>query len=161
MALETVRRVKITVRVEAVVEGPDGSGLNVDESYSYSFSDGTGQDQLGTVWWDRDGSLATTTTTLDLDGQQDFKGVAMTDANAVKFMLVKNESDTGNLKVGGGDFATWVNAATDKVVIGPRGLFLLVSPRDGYGITAGTGDGLLLETTATVAYKAIIGLDNT
>lgn len=157
---ETVRRLRIRVLIDGEVAGSDGTILPVNQSFEYNFQDGTGQNQLGTVYQDLDGSLATTTATIDLDGAANFQGATMSDNNQLKFALFKNESDAGNLIVGGGDFAGWFSDASDKLVVKPRGLFLIVAPNDGYTVTASTGDGLALETTATVAYKTILGLDN-
>lgn len=161
-ANETVRAVRITVIIEGDVTGPDGALLPVSQTYRYGFQDGTGQNQLGSVRQDLDGSLATTSTTMDLDGVTDFTGATMSDTNNVKFMCIKHESDAGELVIGGGDFATWVSDPTDKIKIKPRGLFLLVAPLDGYAVTASTGDVLAIESTGgTVAYKTIVGTDNT
>lgn len=160
-ANETVRNARITVTIEADVVGTDGTVLPVSQTWRYGFQDGTGQNQIGTVYQDLDGSLATTTATLDVDGATNFQGAAMSDNTQMKFLAVKHEGDTGNLKIGGGDFSSWLGDATDKVIIGPRGLFLLISPLDGYTITASTGDGLLFESTATVPYKVVAGFDNT
>jgi hypothetical protein len=161
MANETVRRLRIKVSIDAEVVGLDGATLTTPlHNYEYVMSDGTGTNQVGWVWQDNDGSLATTTTTVDLDGATDFQGAAMSNNNSLKVMLWKNDSEAGDLIVGGGDFSAWLGDATDKVKVKPRGLLLYVAP-DGVTITASTGDGLALETTATVAYKGLLAGDNT
>ena len=128
MSLETVRNVRITVIIEGEVAGPDGAILPVSQTRRYGFTDGTGQNQLGAVWQDLDASLATTTQTLDTDALTDFKGAAMSDNNAVKFLCFMNDSDAGDLKVGGGDFSSFLGDATDKIIVKPRGMLLLVAP---------------------------------
>ena len=161
MANETIKRCRIRVSIDAEVEGPDGSTLNVSRTREYSFQDGTGQNQVGAIWQDKDGSLATTTATIDLDGATDFKGAAMSDNNKVKFGWFENNSDSGNLILGGGDWTGWFGDASDKLTVKPRGFALIIDPLDGYTVTASTADGLLLETTATVSYAAVLGFDNT
>jgi hypothetical protein len=161
MANETVRRLRIKVSIEGEVAGPDGSLLPVNIQREYNFQDGTGQNQVGAVWQDLDGSLATTTTTLDLDGLTDFKGATMSDNNKVKVGAFFNDSDSGNLVVGGGDWTGPFADASDKLIVKPRGMALIIDPLDGYTVTATSADGLLLETTATVSYKGLLAFDNT
>lgn len=161
MANETVRRLRIKVIVEGEVAGPDGSLLPISLTREYNFQDGTGQNQVGAVWQDLDGALATTTTTLDLDGLSDFKGATMSDNNKVKVGLFFHDSDAGNLVIGGGDWTGWFADASDKLIVKPRGMVLIVDPNDGYTVTASTADGCLLETTGSVSYKGLLAFDNT
>lgn len=160
MANETVRILGVKITITGEVTGPDVARVVVNQSKEVNFADGAGQNQLGAVWQDTDGSLATTTATLDLDGLTDFKGSTMSDNSKLRIAYFENNSDTGNLVVGGGDFAGWFADASDKMVIKPRGFALICDPLDGYTITASTGDGLLLETTASVNYKALLGFKN-
>jgi hypothetical protein len=92
----------------------------------------------------------------------DFQGASTSTFNNIKFMFFRNNSSTSAeiLTVGGGDFSTPFNAAADKVKIGPQGILLLVSPVDGYAITASTGDGLLVAHSGTSTYDMLLGADN-
>jgi hypothetical protein len=157
---ETVRRLRVTVTVEGEVGGDDGAALPISKTVTYNFQNGTGSGQVGWAWQDLNGSLASTTGSIDLDGATDFQGAAMSSNNALKVMLFHHTGTVGNLIVGGGDFASWLSDATDEVVIKPGGLLLYVAP-DGVGITASTGDVLALESTGgTVTYQAILAGDN-
>jgi hypothetical protein len=158
---ETVRNLRITVRIEGEVAGDDGASLPLNDTYTYNFSDGTGQYQIGSVWQDRDRNLNTTTASLDIDGLTDFQGASTSTYNTVKVLLVKHESDSGDIEIGGaGDWATMLKGTTPELVIKPRGLALVIAPTDGYAVTASTGDVLGLETTANVNFRLLLGVDN-
>ena len=162
---ETVQGLTITVEIRGIVNGTDGAQLVVDESNTYVFSNGTGEDQVGYVWQDKARSLDTTTEDLNLDGLTDFQGATMTTNNNVAVMYIKNlDTDTGDRLVLGGAAANqminWVQAANDQINIGADGLFLLISPLDKYAITAATGDLLRVEAVDTSTYDILIAGDN-
>lgn len=166
MANETVQNFRIRVTLEAVVIGSDGARAVVLREYDKSFGDGTSANNLQWVWNDETRALATTNETLDLDGNVDFKGVALSDAVNVKVLWIEDlGSTTGQiLTVGGGDWASATGPfldATDKAVVQAGGLMLLVSPVDGYPITASTGDGLRIESSASMNYRITLAGDNT
>ncbi len=167
MATETVQGLTLRVTVQGSVSKDDGSGMRipVDFTYEVTFADGTGSNQIGTVYQALASALNVTTETLDLDNLTIF-GVADTGVNSVKFILAHLRDTTAGalLKVGGGDFAAStgpVADASDKIVTGPNGLILLVNPIDGWPITASTKDGLAIETTTNTTIDKILGLDNT
>jgi hypothetical protein len=159
---ETVNNLTIRVTITGSVAGDNGVRQPIDETYEKVFTDGTGTNQIGNVLWKDNRSLAATNETHDLDGMTDFQGASTSTFNNIKFMFFRNNSSTSAevLTVGGGDFSTPFNAAADKVKIGPQGIFLLVSPIDGYGITASTGDGLLVAHSGTSTYDMLLGADN-
>jgi hypothetical protein len=157
---ETVKRLRVKVAIEGEVAGDDGALLSVSRSYEYNFSDGNGDNQIGAVWQDVGANLATTTRNVDLDGIADFQGVTMSSNSAAKVILVAHKGTSGNLLVGGGDFSTPFNDATDKVKVAPGGLILMVAPGAGYGITASTGDVLPIESTASIDYDALFAFKN-
>lgn len=163
MANETLDGLTIFVSVKGKVRGSDGAYKVVNFEKTYRFADGTGEDQIGAVWEDEVRALNNTNETLDLDALSDFKGATMSDNNRVKVALVENLSETAaqTLTIGGGDWVGPFVDASDKLVVGPRGLVLIVSPLDGYGITASTGDGLLVASNANLSYRALLGFDNT
>ncbi len=162
MANETINGLTVQVRIFGSVLGSDGVRQIVDRSYEKSFTDGTGTNQCGAIWKDDDRSLASTSETLDLDALVDFKGAIMTDNNAVKVLFIQNNSTTTaqTVTVGGGDFSTPFADPTDKFVVGPGGIALFVNPIDGYAITAGTGDGLLVANNYTGTYNILLATDN-
>lgn len=162
MSAETVDDLVVTVTIRGTVRGVSGAKQTVNISYERAFSDGTGTRQCGAFFYKDDRSLAATNETLDLDGNTDAFGTSMSDCNNVKMMFAQNNSTTTAevLTLFGGDFATPMGDATDKIKVGPDGIFLLVSPIDGYAITAGTGDGLLVATSYTGTYDIFLALDN-
>jgi hypothetical protein len=161
---ETVRFLRVEVKVSTVVVGDDGAKLQKTHVYDKTFSDGTSSNQVGNVWNDDSRSLAATSEELNLDGVSDFQGVATGFTN-VKVMMIENlDEDTGDkITIGGAASNAFVNMfvdATDKMDIGPGGLFLYVNPVDGAAITAGTGDLLKVEAVDTSTYKILVSGDN-
>lgn len=166
MANETVPGLKLSVTLKGSVASTTTPGLvqQVDYTYEINFTDGTGNNQLGTIYQSLSRALNATNETIDLDNLT-ILGAAQTDPNAVKFILARHRSTTASetMSLGGGDFAAAsgpVADATDKVVTGPDGLILIVNPRDGWGITASTKDGLLMALSGNSTYDLIIGADN-
>lgn len=166
MASETINGLRIRVSIEGQVTGSDGTRQVVSINEEYNFSDGTGSSQIGAIFQDLARPLNVTSEVLDLDALADFKGATMTDNNAVKFIYAKNKSTTTgeNLKMGGDDFAAAGGPlvdTTDKVVVGPSGMILMINNIDGWGITAATKDGLKFEHTGNSTYDLLLGFDNT
>lgn len=158
---ETVNYTRITVRIEVGVMGDDGAVITSDDTYRWEFANGTGQYQIGNVYSDRSRTINTTTASLDLDGLTDFQGASTSTFNNVKFLFALNQSETGDLIIGGGDWATMFGDSSDKVKVKPKGMLLAVAPLDGYAITASTGDVTALETTADTTFRLLLGVDNT
>lgn len=162
---ETVQGLTIEVEITGTVIGTDGARLVIDERNTITFAEGSGAGQIGYVWQDLTRPLDTTSESLNLDGLTDFQGATLTTANNVAFMYLRNLDTTTlhNFILGGAavnQFVNWVQAANDRIRIGPDGIFLLVSPTDKYAITAATGDILKVEADATSTYRFIYGGDN-
>jgi hypothetical protein len=163
MANENVQGLTLRVTLQGSVSGSNGTRLPIDYTYEQVFGDGTGNNQIGAVWQKLARSLNNTSEIHDLDGIADFQGATMSDNNAVKFILARLiGTTTGHtLKMGGDDFIGPLVDTSDLVATGPDGIILIVNPRDGWGITASTCDGLKFATNANETYDVIIGLDNT
>ena len=160
----TVNGLQIKISIIGTVAGADGARVQIDEKITYNFSDGTAANQVGYVFQDLTRPLNATTEDLNLDALKDFGGDTIT-ANNVKLMYFRNlDLDTGDsFKLGGAPsnaFINWVDNANDKVIVGPGGLFLLISPTDGYGITASTGDLLRVEAVDNSTYRLMLAGDD-
>lgn len=167
MASETVIQFRVRILIEGLVTDSTGDGarLVVLEDFDKTFTDGTGTDQIGWVWQDASRALNTTTETLDLDGLTDFRGQGMSDNNTVKFMYVRDLGSTSGQKLtlGGGDWASSTGPlvdSSDKEIVQAGGLVLRLAPINGFPITASTGDGLLVESSAAMNYRVILAGDN-
>ena len=154
--------VTVEVKIIAHIVGDDSSVTQkVIKEYRTTLAEGTGANQSGTQWWSPARSLASTSEDLNVDGELDFQGVA-TGLNNLKVLMVHNTSSTAsnNLAVGGASgnqLVNWVADGSDIVNVGPEGLLLLVSPVDGYAVTASTGDLLKVNSpSATVAYDILM-----
>ena len=169
MANETVQSLRVQVIIDAVVTGNDGQSITVHEVYDQSFSDGTGNYQVGAVFSDDTRPLNTTNETIILGGASatvSALGVTMTDVVNCKMLYFRELGTTAGqtLTVGGGDWAAANGPlvdSTDKMVCGPGGIILMVNPIDGYTITATTKDGMLVATSGNQNYRLIAAGDNT
>ena len=127
--------------------------------YIYDLVSGTNTMEADIVWSDTR-TLATTTEDLDL------RGTALTGAfgQAIAIaelvgIVIKNNSTSGTLTVGGDATApvTGLFADTsDKIVIGPKGMFAWFRPDDGIALGAGTTDVLQIQSSASVSYTIIV-----
>lgn len=165
MANETVQQLRIELRITGLVTGHDGSQLRTLVDIDKAFGDGTAANQVGWVWADDTRALNTTTETLDLDGLADFKGATMSDNANVKVLFVQDLGSTAGQKLtlGGGDWAgtgSMLVDSSDKLNVQAGGFVLAVAPVDGYTITASTGDGLLVESSASMNYRVLLAGDN-
>lgn len=162
---ETVLGLRVQVRITGRIVGDDGAVLDIDETYDETFDDGTGSDQLGSVWQDKTRPLNATSEDLDVQGGlNDFQGAALA-LNPIKLLYMRNlDEDTGDtlkLKQGSANPVTTILGGTGPTVtIGPKGILLLVSPIDGYATTAGSADKIAAETADNSNYRIIVGGDN-
>ena len=128
---------------------------------SDSLTDGTGAVDTADLMWSDTRTLATTSEELDLAGSlTNAFGATLTFAR-IKCILIHNKSTTVGQTVTVGGAAS--NAfplfadTTDKYVIGPNGQFLIWEPSAaGKAVTAGTGDKLKIETSASITYDIVI-----
>lgn len=160
--MATIKKCTITVRVQ--VEVDDNSDIDsrtskLDKTYTFDWANGTGDNQINKAWNDKR-TLASTSEDLDVDAQS-LLGTSQVFTN-MRGMLFFNRSTTAaaNLQLGGHGsqaLVNWVDDATDQINVGPGGLFLLLSPIDGYAVTAGTGDKVLIDSpSATVDYDVVL-----
>jgi len=126
---------------------------------SLAWASGTGADQADLVFGDQR-SLATTNEALDLSGVlTDAFGASLLFAR-IKLLYVKHTGTTGTLTIGGAaanGWITWVSDPTDKVVLQPGGVLLLIAPAaTAYAVTAGTADQLKIDASAAITYDIVL-----
>lgn len=162
---ETVGGLRVSVKVTGTVTGTDGAMLPVNYSYERTFTEGTGTDQIGSVWKDDTRSLATTSEDLDIaGGVTDFQGAASA-FNNVKVLWFQNlDTDSGDLfylKPGSTAPVTSIlGGTTPTLTIGPGGLCLLINPIDGYAVTAASADKIAVQSADNSDYQILIAGDN-
>ncbi len=162
---ETVASLHVYVKITGLVVGDDGAQLQISETYEQSFTDGTGDEQLGTVWQDRSRALNTTSEDLDLVGSsvKDFQGQNLA-FSALKVLYIRNlDLNSGDHLLVGGASANQISGlfgdVSDKIKVGPKGMLLWVMPVDGVSVSAGS-DLLKVEAVDNSTYRAIIAGDN-
>ena len=79
---------------------------------------------------------------LDLYGTlTDQLGNTITFAKVYGFLVVNRSTTSGDvLHVGNSNFAAYLGSATDYVIVGPGGFFMLNNPLFGYTVTTSTAD---------------------
>jgi hypothetical protein len=136
--------------------------------YSRALADGAGTDQAAIIWHDQRGIAAGGTDDLDLSGGLSntiFGTPVVATFSCIKAILIVNTAVvTGcSLQVGGGPNAftpPFVGSGTALVEVGPDSPLLLANKKDGWIVTAGTGDILRIHNPSLlpIAYKiAILG----
>jgi len=161
---ETVQSFKIEVRLSGMIAGDNGTAQHVDKTYTFNFGDGTGDAQIGSIY-KATRTLASTNEDLDLHGSsiKDFQGVALSMVKQKVLLVANNGTAAGNdvtVKQPASNGVPWAAAAGDGLVIGPGGLFLLVSPNDGYTVTASTGDLINVATDFSGNYDVLVAGTN-
>ena len=163
---ETVRSLRVEIKITGSIYAADNVKQDVLIDYDKTFSDGTGDTQLGTWFLDSSRSLDTTSEDLDLNGTlPQFNYGATVDLNNVKVLVMENlTATTGDdliLKQGAANPATTILGGTGPTLtIGPSGICVLVNPLDGYGLTAGSADTVAVQAIDTQTYKTLIAGDN-
>jgi hypothetical protein len=119
--------------------------LPIQVARALSFADGSGANQANKLFTDRRTLAASGTEDIDLAGVlTDPFGATITFAKIRAMIIAADEGNANNVVVGGAasnGFLGWVADATDKVIVGPGGLFVIAKPDlAGYTVTAGTGD---------------------
>jgi len=155
MPNETVRVARVSLGLDIVVEGLDGSKLapgvyKLDQAYS----DGTSDGQITQIYYNTD--VDGTSTTHDLDNLTDFQGGTTSTCTRVKLMYFNNKSTTTSLTIGGGDFEPMFGATGDKLVLLPETDCLIRCRKGGYTLTATSADGLLVVSAAGQTYDMVI-----
>lgn len=169
MANENVQYLRVRVEVQALVSGPNGSEQKIETVYSKTFADGTGNEQVGAIFYNAARSLNATNEDLDLNGSSsytDWKGANL-DMNSVALVLVENlDTDTGDYLEISRPAANGVTgifkAAGDAVIVQPGGLFLWIAPGpDKATVTGATADLINMLSADNSTYRILIAGDNT
>jgi len=169
MASETVQGLSIRIEIKGVVSSTtyDGVAQTINVVKEYTFSDGTGTDQLGQVFYDASRTLSTTSEDLDVVGStiKDGFGGAL-DMTGVKVLMVENlDTDTGDFVKVSQPASNGVPgiflAPGDGVKVQPGGFLLWIAPGpDVATVTASTGDLITVETADVSSYKVLIAGKN-
>jgi len=161
---ETVQSFKIEVRLSGMIAGDNGAAQHVDKTYAFNFADGTGDAQIGSIY-KATRTLVSTNEDLDISGGaiKDFQGVALAMTKMKALLVVNNGTAAGNdvaVKQPSSNGVPFAVAAGDGLNIGPGGLLLLISPNDGYTVTAGTGDLVNVATDFSGTYDVLVAGTN-
>lgn len=164
---ETVQSSFIKVTAGHVVTGDDGKQQVISYEKTYTFTDGTGTDQIGSWFYDATRPLNATNEDIDVKGSAsftDFQGVAMA-LTGIRVILLENlDTDTGDYfeltQPAANGVPNILKAASDGIRIGPGGLLLWISPVDAATVTAGTGDLLNVASADNSNYKLFIAGPN-
>lgn len=129
--------------------------------YVNTLTDGTGDNQIQHIWSDTRSVTSGVPDTIDIRGGiTNAFGVSLNIVNVVGFAVRNRSTTTGqNFTVGGGSnpFITWLIATGDGVRVGPGGVFIVHSPIDPYGTTAGTADIVTITAASgTISYDIVI-----
>ena len=156
---DTIQSLKVEIRVTGLVIGDNGTQQKIDDAYSFSFEDGTGNAQVQTLY-KAQRSLNNTNEDLDLVGSsiKDFQGQNLAFAK-LKMLLLKNNSTTS------GDDMTLSQSASNGVPIGvaagdglhtgSEGLILIINPNEGFTVTGSTGDLVNVALDHNGSYKIL------
>lgn len=134
--------------------------------YSKDCADGTSADQCDKIWHDQ--RVITTGANDDLDltalTNSIFGSTVTINFVKVKSILIVNTSTTAgdelklDSSVTNGFLGPFNGSNTSKIEIGPDSACLLSSKKDGWAVTAGTGDILRINNpnAGSVTYKIVI-----
>ncbi len=142
---------------------------NAKLEFDKSTANGTGADQADLLWHDQRAVAAASNDDLDLTALAStiFGSAVTVNMAKVRGLLILNTSTTSGevLRVGGAGagsaLASPFNGDVDAVVeVGPDSCLMLSNKKDGWAVTAGTGDILRIANpnAASVTYQiAIVG----
>lgn len=133
---------------------------------SYTYTSGTGNNQIQVLWSDTRTLAASATENLDLAGVLATAIGGTFTTTAVKGVVITAlAANTNTVVVGGAASNTWTGLfvdATDKIAVRPGYTFVIAGGSTGYAVTAGTGDILTIANGGagtSVTYSiAIIGI---
>lgn len=157
MATVDLATAKLMVQLNGTLIGSNGARQNLDVNHSEVYSDGSGASQAGNCWVTKGGSVAAAgTASIDCSGWTDFTGTARAPTNIKAIIIEVTAVDVagGTLLVSAGaanHLATMFPDASKGFYMRGKGIFVLSSPEEGWAVTAGTGD-LLLLTAATASF---------
>lgn len=151
-----------SVKASLVVNATKATDLTTPvDPISYAltrvFANGTGDDAANQTWHDRATLSGAAVDDIDLAGGiVDAFGDTIT-FTVIKALFIANKSSElgtptdSKISIGGhatNAFVNWVSDATDKVILEEDGILLLVAPKDGYAVAAGTNDILTITNLA-------------
>lgn len=157
MATVDLATAKLMVSLLGTLIGSNGARQNLDVNHSEVYSDGSGANQAGNCWVTKGGTVAAAgTASIDTSGWTDFTGTARAPTNIKAIILEVTAVDVagGTLLVSAGaanHLATMFPDASKGFYMRGPGIFVLTAPSEGFAVTAGTGD-LLLLTAATASF---------
>ncbi len=104
--------------------------------------------------------LTTADLSLDLSGSlEDALGDAAVYAKVYGFMVSNLNVTAGNfIWVGASNWSTWLGDASDKIKVGPKGVIYLMSPVDGYTVTATSADIFKINNPALVTVDVLVSI---
>lgn len=111
----------------------------LSKTYEQAFADGDGDEEIDIVFHDTRSLANSASEDLDLYGTLTSAFGATLNFAKVKALIIKNNSATQILSVGGAaatQFSNWVGNVNDIVNIPPSGFFCLVAPLAGYAVTS-------------------------
>lgn len=125
----------------------------LDQSHTY----GTNANQMTTVIQLNSTLTNSETATIELNnGVVDSFGTTV-HFRRVNVLAAKNNSTVGDMNLGSGSFASWIDSTNSYVVIKPGGLVLFTAPNiEGYSSTNGTLNIVNISTN-TVSYSILVG----
>ncbi|MCI0557233.1 MAG: hypothetical protein MN733_01970 [Nitrososphaera sp.] len=117
---------------------------------TFTFSNGTGNNQANTIFSDTRTLTASASETIDLSGSLTDLVCDLISLTALKFLIIRAHATNTNDVVFGPNstngFVSPFNAAADRVRVKPGGMAILVAPNStGYVVTAGSADLLFVQ----------------
>jgi hypothetical protein len=152
-----VSRIVFKLALQGTLIGSSGARQDINFSYEKVFSDGSGANQANNFRKIAGGTLAAAATlSVDMSGWTDFQGTAVAPANIKLLILhvtaVSAAGGTLLLSAGASNhLATMFPDASKGFYARGEGVHVIEAAEEGYNVTAGTGD-LLLLTAATADF---------
>jgi hypothetical protein len=157
-------QIQLTHTGTADLSTPTEDVINSANWFNWVVTNGTGLDQMDTVWHDQRTLTATTSEDIDLAGSLvDTYGNTLTFASIKLIYIFSAVANGGLIQVGGAGsntFVNWVANATDILQVRNGGAMMLTAPdATGYAVTAGTADILKINNTdaSSATYNIVIG----
>jgi hypothetical protein len=159
MALDTALQVALRAKHSSTLDLSNPEDLLL-QNIAISLATGTSSNQADLVFHDKRTILTGANDDLDLAGSlTDGFGTVLTFVK-VKVILIYNLNASRTLTIGGAatPFSAFMADPSDKIVIQPSGLLLLVAPNAGYTVGAGSTDLLRVanDSGSSCDYRIII-----
>lgn len=156
--------IALSIDVESATQvGGQVTKNRIDIDKIIQLLDGSGAGKANKSWYGANRSIAGSgTDVLDLAGTLvDAFGATLTFTKVRAIVIMPSASNGSTLKMGGGTnpIVSLFNANTEKLVLRPGGLFMLVAPdATGYAVVAATGDNLTIsnDSASAATYDILI-----